>query len=198
MIPKTIDAYYRLHAPFYDSTRWAFLFGRNSLRHLLPSLPKNPTILDLGCGTGKHLSELKKEYPESIVYAIDRSRDMLSQVDQNQSSGIKFVVGEYEARTFVEAQFDLILCSYSLSMMDNLESKLENIRLHLKPNAHVLVVDFDTTPFTWFAKWMQKNHVYFDHLLFRKLSEYFIVERSISKSAYLGLYRYSSFVGRNR
>ncbi len=197
MIPKTIETYYRFHAPFYNSTRWAFLFGRNALEGFFPPLPEKPTILDLGCGTGKHFYDLLNKYPGAKIYALDQSREMLEQADKNLLDRIQFKNEGYSASSFDEGKFDLILCSYSMSMMAEIEDKMRSIKLHLKPGAYVLVVDFDTTPFTWFEKWMKKNHVHFDHLLFRKLKESFKTERSISKSAYFGLYRYSSFVGRN-
>ncbi|RNC80105.1 MAG: class I SAM-dependent methyltransferase [Balneola sp.] len=198
MIPKTLREYYKLHAPIYDITRWAFLFGRNRLKELLPTLPEKPVILDLGCGTGKHIPHLLKKYPGAKIYALDQSKEMLSLIKKEAKEKVDIKNQEYQNTSFEEQQFDLILASYSLSMMSNIDEKLNFIQLHLKKGGHLLVVDFDSTPFSFFSNWMKKNHVYFDHLLFLKLKDHFFEELIITKTAYFGLYRYSSFLGRSK
>ncbi|MDZ7659193.1 class I SAM-dependent methyltransferase [Fodinibius sp.] len=58
---KNVAQYYQLHAPIYDATRWSFLFGRTKLIKQIPALPANAQILEVGCGTGKNLIQLKKQ-----------------------------------------------------------------------------------------------------------------------------------------
>ncbi len=195
MIPTDIKNYYRLHSKFYDLTRWAFLFGRNSLKKHFPEFPDNPKILDLGCGTGKHLDQLIRFYSDAVITGIDLSADMLRTVNRSIVDSVKIRNEYYSSDTFSENMFDLILCSYSLTMVDDLRSTLENIKKHLKPNGLVLVVDFDSTPFTCFSKWMKKNHVSFEPNLFELLDNHFKVEFKSTRKAYFGLYFYSILLG---
>ena len=197
MIPKTLEEYYQLHAEFFDATRWAFLFGRNSLPQFFPELPDSSKILDLGCGTGKHLRQLIQQYPGSDIYGIDLSESMTRRIPAEFREKVHLVVSPYTADLFNENQFDLIVCSYSLSMFSDIDAGLKNIYNHLKPNGRLIIIDFDSTPFRWFNRWMKKNHVTFDNNLFKKLQHVFSTGQIIRKKAYLGLYTYTVFSGYN-
>lgn len=195
MIPTDLQSYYRLHARIYDLTRWSFLFGRNSLRQWFPELPKGARILDLGCGTGKQLHFLQKRYPSATITGIDQSPEMLQIAGKKISGQVTLRNTLYEPSTFPEHSFELIVASYSLSMVDDLEAVLKALQLHLTPGGYLLVVDFDSTPFHWFNRWMERNHVHFDNRLFEKLQQAFCPQRIKTKRGYWGLYRYSFFWG---
>lgn len=194
MIPNNIISYYRLHSKFYDLTRWAFLFGRYKIHEFLPDLPASARILDLGCGTGIHIPALRMKYPLSEIIGLDLSSDMLIKV---ADTSVLLKNEEYEASSFEPNSLDLIICSYSLSMMPESEEKIDSISHHLKKSGMLLVVDFDSTPFNWFSKWMKKNHVHFENKLFKQLENQFEIEYSKVKKAYFGLYTYTIYIGKN-
>lgn len=196
MIPKDIESYYRFHSKFYDLTRWAFLFGRNSLKTHFPELPEHARILDLGCGTGKHLYQLRKKYLDAEIIGLDQSEEMLQLVNRLIVDSVGLINEKYSPDSFQKNSFDLILCSYSLTMFEDIDEAIQNIKVHLKPAGVLLVVDFDSTPFAWFRKWMKKNHVSFGPNLFKLLEECFDVEFKYTRKAYFGLYSYSVFLGK--
>lgn len=195
MIPKDLTSYYKLHSPFYDLTRWSFLFGRSKVKNLLPDLPKKSRILDLGCGTGKHLHTLCKKYPTSEIIGLDLSSDML--LKSNHTSVI-YKNMKYDKHTFEANSLDMILCSYSLSMMPDIDTNISAITYHLKKEAFILVIDFNSTPIHYFSNWMKMNHVNFELNLIKKLEKYFELEFKLVKHAYFGLYTYSIFLGKLR
>jgi S-adenosylmethionine-diacylgycerolhomoserine-N-methlytransferase len=192
LIPTTIQQYYELHAPFYDATRWGFLFGRNQIYNYFPQLPSDSRILDLGCGTGKITSILHTSYPERSISAIDPSPEMLHKAKRKNLHGVQWFKEHYSIDSFQPNTFDLITASYSLSMVEDLEQILEAIAQHLTPNGILLVVDFDETPYTWFSEWMAKNHVLFNHRLFEKLEFHFNILEKVTQKAFGGLYSYST------
>lgn len=198
MIPKDINSYYKLHSKLYDLTRWAFLFGRNSVSTYFPELKKGSRILDLGCGTGKHLHQLLSKYPNSEIIGIDQSKDMLGFVNRSIVDSVEVIHESYSKDSFEKNSFDLILCSYSLTMFDDIEEIVQNIKIHLKQNGKLVVVDFDSTPINWFRKWMKKNHVSFEPNLFELLKEELPNSMIKNKLAYLGLYSYSILVSKER
>ena len=198
MIPTSINAYYKLHAPIYDATRWSFLLGRNSLSQFFPMLPGNPTILDLGCGTGKQLQKLNKHYPDGNIIGLDQSSEMLHIASEKAGNDVELINKSYSKSLFQQETFDLIVASYSLSMIPNLPSILHASVKHLKPNGKILVVDFDSTPLNWFNGWMRKNHVYFENDLFRLLNSEFRSIEDQTVPAYFGLYSYSTFLGEKK
>ena len=85
MSSDALKRYYRLHAPIYDATRWAFLFGRVRLIQLLSKsyLGAPKQILDLGCGTGKNLCALAHAFPQAHITGVDLSPAMLVQAGRN-------------------------------------------------------------------------------------------------------------------
>lgn len=195
MIPDNLHDYYKLHAPLYDLSRWAFLFGRNSASKFFPELPEQPNILDFGCGTGLQLQALSTKYPHANIIGIDQSPDMLN-IAHKKTPNVTLKNEQYTLTSFSENNFDLIVASYSLSMVNDLAGILLAFKYHLKPDGRLFVVDFDATPFHWFNRWMKTNHVHFDDRLFVTLQLHFETEQILTQKGYLGLYTYSTFLGK--
>ena len=95
MIPSTIANYYKLHAPFYDATRWSFLFGRNSIEDILPNLDRYSSILDIGCGTGKVTSMLSNSFPNCSITGIDSSFHMLKKARLKKLLNVQWIEEEF-------------------------------------------------------------------------------------------------------
>ena len=192
MIPISLADYYKLHAPIYDATRWSFLFGRNQIYNFFPELAPGSKLLDIGCGTGKITSLLYSAYPNSSITAIDSSQDMLAQAKRKNLHKVRWLHGNYSSVSFQSDTFDLIIASYSLTMVEHLDETLAAIKQHLKANGTLLVVDFDQTHKEWFSNWMAKNHVHFEHRLFERLAQEFKVQEKKTHLAFFGLYNYST------
>lgn len=194
-----VENYYRFHSHIYDITRWSFLFGRIDLLNLLPDLPPRPRILEVGCGTGKNIETLEYHFPDATIYGVDLSKEMLAKARHkiDQSTKIKLIKARYGSDNLDLEPFDIILLSYSLTMVgDQLDVILQQVLNDLKPHGHVAVVDFHTTPLNWFRRWMKINHVDLDGHLLSLLNKYFHpVTVSVSK-AYLGTWSYFKFIGR--
>lgn len=193
MILSNIERYYKTHSKFYDLTRWAFLFGRNSVKHQFPDLPEGSIILDLGCGTGNQISALIKKYPGSTILGIDMSTEMLNKAQKKYGSSIQLRNEYYNQNSFSNSELDLVVCSYSLTMFDGKAEILNTIKKHLKDSGYLVVVDFDSSPFEWFMNWMGLNHVDMKFEIFSKLKSLFPYHHYKGKNAYLGLYSYSTF-----
>ncbi|MCW9709080.1 class I SAM-dependent methyltransferase [Fodinibius salsisoli] len=196
---QKVEAYYQLHAQIYDATRWSFLFGRENLLDKIPDLPSQPHILEIGCGTGKNMERLSYHFPDASIVGIDLSPDMLQKAKKRLGStkDIELKLGQYGKQSFNYDSFDLILVSYSLTMFDdNIEDVFEQICKDLKPQGYIAAVDFHTSPFNWFCKWMEMNHVDFSEQLFSLFKKYFSPSDIELKKAYGGLWTYFQFVGR--
>lgn len=194
-----VEHYYQLHAPIYDLTRWSFLFGRESLLDIIPDLPSQPTILEIGCGTGKNIQRMEYHFPDAKIIGLDLSPEMLDKADQRlqRSKQVELKLERYNADSFDYNSFDLILLSYSLTMFGDQTDMIFNPILEdLKPNGYIAVVDFNTSPFNWFRRWMEFNHVNFSGHLLPLLRKYFHPADIKIKKAYLGLWTYFQFVGK--
>ena len=200
-----LNGYYRLHAPIYDLTRWAFLFGRNKLVRVLASnLSGKPpkTILDVGCGTGKNVIALARAFPNAQIVGCDLSDAMLARarvavqrsLKPDEITNVALITSSI--LTLKDRQFDLIVCSYMLSMTgDSLVPILHNICRRLNPTGTLAVVDFNFSALAMFRRWMRVNHVALDGRLLRALSLFAKVERQELHSA-SGIWNWFLWIGR--
>lgn len=166
----------------------------------LPELPADSIILDVGCGTGYHLPHLAEKYTDSTVIGMDLSTDMLEKANAKCKSypNVKLINEAYNELAFEADSIDLVICSYSLSMIDDTSPILNGIQCHLKETGMVAVLDFKNTRHSWFEKWMNVNHVDFNSSLFPELQTRFQTVRSLEKNAYSSLWNFGLFIGRKQ
>jgi len=191
--------YYKLHSAIYDATRWSFLFGRKALIDNLPVIPPHPDILEVGCGTGQNLRLLEYMFPDARIFGIDLSTEMLNRARNKikSSDQISLIQKQYGKELLNLPEFDLILFSYTLTMTrESPEDLLQQIYQDLKPGGYIAVVDFHTTPFKWFRRWMKFNHAHLQGHLYPLLQKYFRPQYSNVRKAYLGLWSYFLFIGK--
>jgi len=159
---------YRLHAPIYDLTRWAFLRGRKAGVDR-SSLRAGQSVLEVGCGTGGNLVRLCRQVGESgEVHGLDLSPHMLAQARRTvrRARWRNVVLHEQEATRYdLGRRFDAILYSYSLSMLPEWQRSLESAARHLAPGGRLVVVDFGSLrglgPLRRpLLSWLHAHHVY--------------------------------------
>ena len=74
-----MSAYYAWQSRIYDATRWAFLFGRETILDDLQLKPAE-VVVEVGCGTGHNLEDILKRVGErGEVFAVDCAEPMLAQ-----------------------------------------------------------------------------------------------------------------------
>ncbi|HKJ46010.1 MAG TPA: class I SAM-dependent methyltransferase [Balneolales bacterium] len=196
-----LKQYYRLHSLFYDITRWSFLFGRKKIiTHYLPDNIPAERILEVGCGTGKNLQLLQRNFRDVAITGVDLSGEMLQKAQKKiDSNQVHLEETYYESSSFDDQSFDLILFSYSLSMMNpGWKQAIANAYDHLNNGGLIAVVDFFESDINWFKKWMLVNHVRMDSHLLPELNKYFEPIDSTIKTAYLGVWKYLLFVGKKQ
>ena len=196
----SVEKYYRFHSLIYDATRWSFLFGRDNLLDEIPELPSQPRILEIGCGTGKNLDSMQYYFPDAELVGIDLSESMLKIAEQKvgHSDQINLINAKYGSEDLHLEPFDLIVCSYSLTMFgDGIEDIIEQITNDLTTRGYIAVVDFNTSPYQWFRRWMGVNHVNLSGHLFPLLHKYYRPASSKKCDAYWGLWSYFTFIGQH-
>lgn len=200
-----LEQYYRLHARFYDATRWSFLFGRTQIIRKVAQIATPKRILEIGCGTGKNLLFLHRIFPDAMIEGIDLSLDMLNVARKKTASAGEFIQLShrmYDACLSQSANrnpFDLLLFSYSLSMFNpGFEDALQRAVTDLSPQGLIAVVDFNDSQFPWFQRWMRVNKVRMDHQLIPVLTETFTPLICDVKHAYSGLWTFFYFLGRKK
>jgi SAM-dependent methyltransferase len=93
-------------------------------------------VLDLGCGTGRLLAELKPSYG----VGVDISRRMI-EVAKHDHANLKFKVGDVEDSTFLdtlEGPFDVIILSDTIGALDDCQATLERLHRLCTPDTRII------------------------------------------------------------
>lgn len=197
-IEAKLTQYYRFHAKIYDMTRWLFLFGRTSLLHKLTLSEKPLNILEVGCGTGYNLVQLRWMYPNANITGVDLSRNMLEIAEKKLSyydNKVRLINTPVQLLNHDDT-YDLIIFSYTLSMINpDPEAAVKKTSDYLRTGGIIAVVDFQHSSQPWFKKWMWMNHVRMENHLIGLLSRFFTQQLIENYPAYLGLWSYFYFLG---
>lgn len=167
---ERMDGMYRYQRHIYDLTRKYYLFGRDRMIARL-DVPRDGTLLEVGCGTGRNLLLAHRIHPTAKLYGLDISAEMLVSARAN-FRGIPVVpqlqvadATSFDAADFGVDGFDRIMISYALSMIPEWEKAIDASLAALKPGGSLHVVDFgqqERLP-AWFRRllqgWLSRFHV---------------------------------------
>ena len=98
-------------------------------------------LLDLGCGNGANLFELRDAIGCELIVGVDLSRQMLAEADRRQREGVRvpLVCADAMALPFRTGAWDVVFCSHVLQMVPDLGGCLRGIGLGLKPGGLLAV-----------------------------------------------------------
>ena len=139
-----LDAYYCWAEPIYDLTRKPYLLGRDRAIRGILERPWS-RLVEVGAGTGRNLAMLHAARPTATFAGLEPSAPMRRTLGARcpwarVADGFAEDV-DYRA-LFGLARPDLILFSYSLSMVQDPARALRHARTSLAPGGEVWVVDF--------------------------------------------------------
>lgn len=118
---------------------------------------KQLTLLDVACGTGRHIQHLCKHFD---VEGLDICPELLD-IARARNTDLAFHLGDM-TRFELGKQFDIVTCLFSsigyVRTLDRLGAAMCSMAKHLKPGG-VLVVEPWFTPETWHADTVHSLYV---------------------------------------
>jgi ubiquinone/menaquinone biosynthesis C-methylase UbiE len=115
------------------------------LRQALAEHPGGARLLDLGCGTGVFLREVKRNYPRLAVTGLDLSAPYLDVARRRLAewSGVELVEAAAESIPAEDASFDIVTCIYVLHELPPAARRqvASEIRRVLKAGGVLILVD---------------------------------------------------------
>lgn len=107
-------------------------------------------VLDLGCGQGYDLSQLKLK--EAQIFGIDSSEEMVKLAQQKNPEG-DIKVGFFDAIPFEDHFFNVVISKWALQTAANIDPIYQEIARVLKPNGYLIYLS--SHPFRQF---IEKKH----------------------------------------
>lgn len=143
---QRLDSFYGPQARLYDGFREKFLHGRREMVARLPLTPQS-TWVDLGCGTGSNLEYVADRIPElKQVYLVDLSDSLLAiareRIQRHGWSNVTVVREDVSTWSLGLCAADIVTFSYSLTMIPDWFSAIENAECMLAQGGSIGVADF--------------------------------------------------------
>lgn len=216
-----MESFYSGQADAYDDFRKRLLHGREELFQTI-DFPTDGVWVDLGGGTGANMEFIKSRVPElQKAYVVDLAGSLLKVAGErfrgNGWSHVKAVEADATTWQPSEGYADVVTFSYSLTMIPDWFSAIENAIRMLKPGGQLGVVDFyvsrkhasgELKQHNWFTRtfwptWFASDNVFpsTDHLPFLKSHlEKKWLQESRSKVPYIPFIRtpFYQFIGTKR
>ena len=198
---QTVTSYYQIQSSIYDASRWTSFYGRNRVVDFLRIQP-GESVLEIGCGTGKNFDLIQQcLHSTGELTGVDCSAPMLRKASERvRTNGWKNVLlidHEYGAESIRPDGFDVVLLSYSLSLIPHWEMALACAQRELRPGGRIGVVDFckPAESSKLFSDWLAVNQVRTDQPYEQRLLETFQKRTHLRYNAWAGLWSFYMFVG---
>lgn len=140
---KEIDQFYKESICTYDEqTPFLTKTYLKIINNVINNLPKNPKILEIGCGNGFLIKELVVRGVTNQIFGVEPSVKMVKKADRSVRKRIKADI--FKQNQFTKNSFNLICCFHTLDhMVDPNEFVSESFSL-LKGHGYIIVVVHDT------------------------------------------------------
>jgi S-adenosylmethionine-diacylgycerolhomoserine-N-methlytransferase len=145
-----MDQVYRRQRYIYDFTRKYYLFGRDRLIRELDLRPGD-RLVEVGCGTARNLIRIARRYPQTRLFGLDASQEMLkTAADAVHRAGLETRIRlahgyaeDLSPAMFGQTEaFDVCVFSYSLSMIPEWKQALRAASSVLSATGRIHIVDF--------------------------------------------------------
>lgn len=120
------DKFY-LKSNRYNKPKECFKLLKNILKK---RLKKNSTydLLDIGCANGELLFYLNKKFKNINFHGADVRTDLINLAKKKLPSTIVLERLDYNKKQIIKKKYDIIICSGVISIFDNLDIVMNNIK----------------------------------------------------------------------
>jgi SAM-dependent methyltransferase len=140
------------HSERFGEPFWAFFAAR-----VAPDLPPRPTIVDLGCGPGLVLRDLRERLPAAMLYGYDVTPAMIDHARQLAYKGTAPTLAVHDVTTQTlphgPGSVNLVSMSSVLHVLDEPLPVLAEIRRVLAPAGVFVLHDWIRQPLASYLAW---------------------------------------------
>ena len=136
---RQTEKFYDWFSNLYPVVELFLQWNKRALLREVNALPPG-RLLEIGVGSGAHLPR----YRRHEVVGIDTSARMLAIAAKRAGPGLELLQMNGERMTFPDADFDYVVMSYVLAVVDHPERLLEEAHRVLRPNGVLLILNHVT------------------------------------------------------
>lgn len=118
-------------------SNWWFKAKDNLILSMSLDLPRDSSVLDVGCGNGRLLKKLSNYYNKDSLYGIDPSA--LAVKLAKEGVGINVKMGCIENLDFAPSYFDHVIASDVLEHIENDNAAYDQLLKVLKPQGRLII-----------------------------------------------------------
>ena len=143
VVSRATDSFYNQFSLVYPLVDVFLRPQKKVLCQEVNQLP-NGNLLDIGVGNGAHLRHYKKH----SITGIDTSSAMLKIARKRNPATVQLLEMNGEALSFQDEQFDYVVLSHVIAVVDHPEQLLEEVFRVLKPQGKLFILNH-FTPHNW-------------------------------------------------
>lgn len=140
---KLSESTFNMQTKTYDTYKNG-KHARTLYQHVINQLEtiKFDNLLDVGCGTGEILTTVKRLYPNTSMYGIDISEEMLKKAKEKVLDTVTLSLGDAEHLPFENGKFDCLLCTDSFHHYPTPKRAIAEFCRVLDTNGYLILADF--------------------------------------------------------
>jgi ubiquinone/menaquinone biosynthesis C-methylase UbiE len=118
---------------------------------IAPKIPSGASVLDIGCGQGWQLAEIRKLCPDAKLHGMDISPKLVSLAREHVPGG-DFQTGDADNLAYADTQFDVVVMTEVLEHLSDPVLALTQLKRVLKPGGWLLmtVPNRDWLRYNWY------------------------------------------------
>ena len=136
--------YTKSHFTYEAQTTFTAATYLDYFERMLPYLPKDVAVLEIGCGNGFFLQQLQQKR-RVVVYGVEPSSEALAQAPNALRAQLQ--AGVFAPGLFPPASMDVICAFQTFDHVPEPNAFLQTVQATLKPNSHALFINHDIGSF---------------------------------------------------
>jgi ubiquinone/menaquinone biosynthesis C-methylase UbiE len=101
----------------------------------------NKTVVDIGCGTGRHWEKIAAKYPARII-GFDVSEGMLKILKQKYPHAETHLLSTNRLDTLCNESCDIIISTLTIAHIESIEESFTEWARVLKTTGHIIITDY--------------------------------------------------------
>ena len=100
---------------------------------------KKYELLDVGCANGELLFFLDKKFSNLKFTGVDIRKDLIDSAKKKLPTNIALSKKDFNKRILIKKKYDFVICCGVISIFDNLEIFINNLKKSVKKNGYLFI-----------------------------------------------------------